>query len=141
MRSFFLLHLIREKAPSPEVVISIPTSLCARNTSLVQILPKPLRKGLFLWPQKGPRRESRTLWLVSKLIAFLSSLLQRSYHRISNQKTNLPRNFSHTQGKYIGSYTLSATQPPVHGLWILPVSVRAVISSRHVVSCDYTFSN
>jgi len=41
----FVLHIVQEKAFSPDVVIFIPMYLCTRNMPLVQILPEPLRKG------------------------------------------------------------------------------------------------
>ena len=65
----------------------------------------------------------RSAWLESKLIAFWSSLLQRSYHCSSDQKDNFSKKISlPLQGKYIRSYTLSIAQP-VCGLWLLPVSI------------------
>jgi hypothetical protein len=97
--------------------------------------PRSLRRGYFFWPQKELLREAKTLWLVIKLIAFWSSLLRRSYHCSSDQKTNLSQKFSPSQGKYIRFYTLSVTQP-VCGLWLVPVLIWAVFPSWHVVSCD-----
>jgi hypothetical protein len=46
----------------------------------------------------------RSPWQVGKLTAFRSSLPRRSYHRSSDLKTNYPRKFSQSQGKYIGVY-------------------------------------
>ncbi len=51
----------------------------------------------------------RLPWQVGKLTAFRSSLPRRSYHRSSDLKTNYPRKFSQSQGKYIGVYD----PPPV----------------------------
>jgi hypothetical protein len=64
----------------------------------------------------------RLAWLVGKLIAFWSSLLQCSYHCSSNQKINFSQKISLTQGKYIVIHSLSITLP-VCGLWLLPVSI------------------
>jgi hypothetical protein len=121
----------------------LPSANNAIALSQTSVILASTKKWQSLWnanasldgQEKISKVRLRPAWLAVKVIAFWSSLLQHSYHCSSNQKTNLPRKVSLSQGKYIGFYTHSFTQF-VCGLWIFACFDLTCLLRWHVVSCD-----